>query len=318
MDSLLQSIILTVIIGIGLIGNIISICIFSRKSFSKFSVRNMFIVKLVDNMIIIAFLLPGIWRTSGYTFLRTTWYCKILLVIQDSLPAYNAWILVFISLERMISTKFHTGRLRSFFNNNIFQYISLLIIFLICLFFYSPSWMTTEIRFYKFVNYSLKISSEPTNIAGCFIPANFALITYFVDMTFGVLVPFVLLITSSITIILTIRQLRSRIMNSTSSTNSSLNTTRAKKDIDYARTILLLDFIFLFFHFPNSFYGIIGNYIIDYTITNIVLYFLNYVGFSINFFVYLIFNKNFRKEFLDFLNFIYKNIYESTSSKQKA
>lgn len=286
-----ENILLTSIIGCGTVGNFLSIGVFSRKAFNKMNVRNMFIVYLVVEIIGLVTILPSLYK-SNIQFFKTTEYCRFIQTISYVLPAYKAWILVFISIERYISIKYSTQSISKLFKNKAFQLISLFIIFLICLFWYCKIWLEYEIKFYKFVNSTLVRSSERTNIAACVLNAQSMLEIYIMDMPFSIFVPFLLLIACSIIIIWTMRQVRIRLNQH----STEINKKREKRNLNYAKTILSLDIIFLLFNFPYGFLQIIGNYIeYDWTAA-LVLFYIYYIGFGINFFTYLAFNKTFRRE----------------------
>ena len=115
-------------------------------------------------------------------------------------------------------------------------------------------------------------------------------------MPFAVFVPFVLLITSSVLIIYSMTLLRRRI-NMYNINSADTNKRREKRDWDYARTILFLDITFLIFYFPYVLILIIGNYLTDYdSYAVLVFFYIYYIGFGNNIFVYLAASTTFRKE----------------------
>jgi len=117
---------------------------------------------------------------------------------------------------------------------------------------------------------------------------------------FAVFVPFGLLITSSILIIYSMSQLRKRLAAHISNTDQIRG--RQKRDLEYAMTILFLDLTFLIFYFPYSFIQFIGNYINYNTDVAIGFYFIFYMGFGNNFFVYLTM-KSFRNEIIELIKY---------------
>ena len=128
------------------------------------------------------------------------------------------------------------------------------------------------------------------------------------------LLPFVLMITQSALIIYSMKIARQRITQS----NSTLAKKRIQRDFEFARTILLLDLRFLLFHIP---YNLATNYITLVLLKSpsallkyllVYLFYLYKIGYAINFLVYLIFNRNFRAEFIAILKEIEKH-FISTS-----
>ena len=137
------------------------------------------------------------------------------------------------------------------------------------------------------------------SIAVCFMDDNLFKINSYMNMFFSCLIPFIALITSSSLVIYSMTILRRRI----SQTNSAMFKKRKKRDLQFARTILLLDIIFLIFNFPFQFFLIVLNYFPDVWYTNSLyniepyLLYLYYIRPGFHFFIYIIFNINFRSEF---------------------
>ena len=114
------------------------------------------------------------------------------------------------------------------------------------------------------------------------------------NMPYAVFLPFCCLLVCSALIIYSMSILRKRIARS--SNNSQSNRRREKRDMDYAKTILFMDIAFLFFFFPYTFLLIIGNYFEYNSDAAIVLFYIYYIGYGSDFFIYLIANKAFRAE----------------------
>ena len=97
------------IIGIGLIGNFISLEIFSRKNSSNYNDKNMIRVSLIIESLNLLMNLLGYLQALCY-FETKTVLCKIFQSSCFILPAYSACILVFISVERFTSIVVHTSK----------------------------------------------------------------------------------------------------------------------------------------------------------------------------------------------------------------
>ena len=99
-------IISSLIVGIGIIGNILSLCVLTRKKFRKLSVSvylrglavSDFFTLLVSNTF-----LYFLEKTAG-NYMRDSqgWACKIFIWLHLSLPWVSSWLLVCISVERVI------------------------------------------------------------------------------------------------------------------------------------------------------------------------------------------------------------------------
>jgi len=70
------------------------------------------------------------------------------------LPAYSAWILVFVSFERLVMILFSTKKIAKLFKNIKFLIACLLGILLIGIFYYTPTWLNSTIVYYEYVNES--------------------------------------------------------------------------------------------------------------------------------------------------------------------
>ena len=294
------------IVGIGGIGNLVSFLIFSRQKFNKYNVRNMFRVSLVFQTFNLLL--------NINIFELSTVYCKVYISLLFILPAYTAWILVFISLERYFSVVFSTKKVAKLFSNRIFQMLSLFVLLLVCIFYYSPDWIYYELEYATLVNYSYYVYTDifaNQTVSTCHIDQNLFIITSYMNAFFASIIPFFILITSSILITYSMWVIRKR-MNS-NSMNSAVARRRSQRDFQFACTILSLDVIFLLFYFPNALYLIITNYFPSnaYSYSLVILqevlgYFYQFSS-GYNIFVFLLFNKLFRSEFLELLKVIGKN-----------
>ena len=147
------------ILATGSAFNLISIGVFLsmkiRKNSFKLNTNNMLVVKLLSDTLILVMALVSILRT-GIVY---TAYCRISVTLSYMLPAYSAWINVFISLERLISVIFPMKPIGKLFRNSAFQLISLLVILVICFLYYCLIWLNDEIIYFEIVNgtYVIKI-----------------------------------------------------------------------------------------------------------------------------------------------------------------
>jgi hypothetical protein len=297
--------ILATLCATGLIGNLISFIIFSRKKFNNFNSKNLFKLNLLNDSLNLAFILI---QQNYLAYIPNSIYCcKFFYSMVIILPAYSAWILVYISIERFIRF-LNDERIKQILDKKTFNSTILIGILLTCFFYYTPVWYYTEVIYISTNNnnpqYDYYYTYHNGTIGQCYLNENIVNIITFMNMAFSCLIPFVCLLTCSIQLILSIRLLRLRIINSNQSCEINLET--LKKDKEFAITILTLDCIFLLFCFPYNFlvffeYFYQSN---DLLTSNILFYlyyvllYLYYLGFGSNLFIYLSVNKMFRDEFI--------------------
>ena len=105
------------------------------------NVNNMMIVKLATdtlNLLLgITGLIPG--QINGNLLL----YCQICTLLSYLLPAYSAWILVLVSIERLVTVFFSTNRIANVFKNLYFQLGSLFVMLVIGILYYLPTLYST-------------------------------------------------------------------------------------------------------------------------------------------------------------------------------
>ena len=99
-------IITSLIVGIGIIGNIRSLCVLSRTKFRKLSVsvylRGLAVADFFTLLVSDTFLY-FLEKTAG-NYMRDSqgWACKIFIWLHLSLPWVSSWLVVCISVERAI------------------------------------------------------------------------------------------------------------------------------------------------------------------------------------------------------------------------
>jgi hypothetical protein len=235
--------ILSTLCGIGLVCNLISFGIFSRKKLDKYYSRNLFRLNLLNDSLNLVFLL--IQQNYLANIPNSIYCCKFFFSIILILPAYSAWILVYISIERFIRF-LNNERIKQILDKKYLNSIILIGIMLTCFFYYTPVWYYTEVIYISTNNNNPKYDYYYTyhngTVGQCYLNENIVNIITFMNMAFSCLIPFVCLLTCSIQLILSIRLLRLRINQNHSSV---INLATLNKDKEFAVTILTLDCIFL-------------------------------------------------------------------------
>jgi len=113
------------------------------------NVNNMMIAKLLTDTLNLILALTGFipGRANGNLLL----YCKIFTLLSYLLPAYSAWILVLVSIERLVTVFFSTNKIANLFKNAFFQLASLFALLVIGILYYMPTLYST-VGYYSIVN----------------------------------------------------------------------------------------------------------------------------------------------------------------------
>jgi hypothetical protein len=106
----------------------------------------------------------------------------------------------------------------------------------------------------------------------------------------------------SVLLLISIFQMRKRIVQNFLSNLNLRQNQKYRKDIKLAITSILLNFTYLMLNVPYSVYISIPNYYVNQLATASVA-FLFYYGFCLNFYLLLISNKLTRKEFINMITF---------------
>jgi hypothetical protein len=297
----LNNVLPPIIIFLGFFGNTMGIIVVAKKNLNKIGPVLMYNFLFISDTlylgIFISFLMNKLFRIILfihliYKFIAQIIFvytenafnhdltlisrigCKLINYFNYALDALSPWCLVYISVEKFISIA-HPAK-RFLFKNNINQ-----IIYFISLFLFNFVYHISVPFFYEILNFE--------NITDCFISSNeHLLIVIIMDLMNFFFLPFLLMICFSSLLIGYIFKSRRRV-------NNSLRENRNfKKDIKFAISSLSMNFLFILLNLPNEVYFFLAytNNTIFLTIT--YMYFLSY---AINFYLILMTNSLFRKEF---------------------
>ena len=264
----------------GTFGNLICFFVFSRKKFQKISVTFFFKAISINNCIILLHELRHYVDTAfSYNIkLISEISCKITLYLVYSTMSISAWIMVYIIIERYISIQFFKKfKFLCYFK---FKCMILSLIYFLSFGIYLPVGINGRLR---------SIDSNETSINKiCDFNNNKNLITL-IDLIYFELIPFILMIIFTSLTIFVIFQSRIRFKNQIGHTN------RLKKDIYFALTSIIVNFVFLATNLTVTIHDLIS-----YDL-NIFIISLNYLQCAISFFIHMFTNKIFYKEFLVFI-----------------
>lgn len=281
-----------VIIALGIIGNVLSFLVFSRKAFDKTPIQTYgralaifdcyTIIQLTTQILALYFNID--------LFLKSNLSCKLLYYALDGIAPNSSWILVLLSIDTVISISIlpSSNKLVDFIRR---KNVRILIIFLIVVLHLSIfSLIPIELEIVnvtKFGTYNSTIEScDLHNIRNSKTLA----ILYFVQANF---IPFFL--TTLTTVIISVSLYRSR-----KSLNMKSSKLRKSRDRKFALNSIALNVIFILLTSPLVFSYIFSsyNYYDAFMVEKVTAIFFD-MNFSIHFVTHFAVNSLFRKEFLD-------------------
>ena len=197
-------------------------------------------------------------------------------------------LVVYISVEKLISIKYPAKRFMLRKKDKQLLYLLIIIAFNFILFSPVPFFLENKISFSNTTNRTTHVCSFKDNFAQTLIQSLFLV---------NKIVPFLLMSTCSILLIISVFRLRQRIeQNFLSSSKSHLNESkRFKKDIRLAFTSILMNVIYLLLNIPVAVVLITPSLSSDYFLVFSLIY-LFYFSFSLNFYLILFSNNLTRKE----------------------
>ena len=204
------------------------------------------------------------------------------------MPSVSSWLLGFISIEKLVAIKkpiYKSIFAKKFYQIGICGGIFLLnVLFNFHIFTLADIYKEINSTTIKNINYSDKCDIALSKL---YI---FLGTLYFITAS---ILPFAIMFTCSIYLVIFIFKSRRRAYNNHSIKNKRI----LKKDLQFILQTLSLDVLFLILNTPLSIARIIKLYTTDFTF-GYVFRLIYYVRFFLNFFIYLLFNSIFRNEFL--------------------
>ena len=271
-----------VIIAIGLLGNLLSIIVFSRKTFRNNSISTYCIALSIVECITITIFISDIYNLVYNINLpdQSDALCKFVYSLGLYLNSFQAWLMVAFSVNKLLEMRVNSIALvkKKWFQWSIVAGIVLF-----------------DIVFYIYYPILLRLREIFPGYTICDVTTLGFFNTYmFLNIFEGSLIPFITMI---ITSILTIRALiKSR---KSIERNGKLNKERKTRDRKYAISSLTLNSMFIVLKLPLLVFYILFAYYSYYNLYFYKIAFLLYMlNMSLSFFVHFITNSVFRREFL--------------------
>ena len=272
---------------VGTLGNIMSFVIFSRTALRKSATAFYFRVLAVADTLALNVGLWPIWMRDAFDihiYPITDVSCRIQTYLRYTLPDCAVWVLVILTIERLVGVRWphHVRRIFTRHRSRISVLVMVLVIGIINI----PSIFIATKRL------------GDTSIHPCMVAHR--VLAYkiwpWIDLTIYSLLPFAIMITSIIVMLKTIKQRRRMLCR-----QGSINSSRGRTTQTMTATLLSVIFVFLLLTAPFVIYATIlkelhGKIDIDFFLYYYIASYLRYVNNSVNFFLYCLSGQPFRTE----------------------
>jgi hypothetical protein len=279
----------SIVILFGLVGNLVSFIVYSRKSFQKFSSQiYLRAMTVIDSFNLFFYMHHLISEASEQNFqFIDSITCRIHVYLSYVIPCCSIFILMILSVDRVVCIIYHNSMIRKkkvqiclilvgLFYNFLF-YIIVLIIY--------------DLNRLKVSNDKYSCSCDKHSGCG---------VVKWIDLANSVIVPFLLMTTCSIISLYNIKKSKNRIQNQNKTHQLQINNHNSK-NVHFVLISFLLNIKFLIFQLPISIYDIIIMNEVDFSDEKELFYtislFVFYSHFSLSLVVHLTFNSKFRSEF---------------------
>lgn len=279
-------------ISVGLVGNILSFFVFSRKSFRRNSINVYFrALAISDSIIIIVQLVGDIARLTANIDLYSpiNELCKLTYYIYTIISPISGWILATFAIDKAISVVC-INRFR-FIQKRSFQLAIIALIVLINSLIYIE--IPIALNNFKYTS-RINGTNSTTTIYICWLDSiSFIRVINYVFLVQSSCIPFIIMLGATIIISKTLYSSRSRLTAQCNNQHKS----RRMRDRKFAVTSAVFNVLYVIFQSPVTF-----SYVLRFpdAYKNLIFYLICIIfynlNFSISFFVYLISNSIFRRE----------------------
>lgn len=263
-----------------MLGNVTAIIILFRHKMNKLGPRYTYLYLFISDFSFLPFILVN---NFGYVYditILSKYACKMYWYLNYVLASISPWLLLYISVEKLVSIKY--PGIKFFLRNKNNQLMYLLIFIAFNSVYYLP------IVYYLKI-YDLSINETNTTINCDFIDSNKRQLIFFMDTSNRVFVPFFLMTGFSLRLLLYVFRMRTRIMNNFRSNNNI----RLSRKIQIAFSLIVLNFFFIALNIPNVIYSY-SKFGFEYIFTLYIFY----LTYALNFYIIFLTNSIFRQECL--------------------
>ena len=275
-----------IIVCLGLIGNIFTLIVFSKKNLSKIS-KLLRILTISDSFGILSILQHYINNNFGINIrIFSDLSCKIFGYLAYVFFPISAWLLVYVCIERFFMIKYPIKY--KFLQRNSVQISIVSLIIILNLVMYSGIFISVKVL--KIVSHDQHNNSVTMFI--CY-PISLQLMNLFatIDIINSTIITSFLMIINTGLLIYALYQSRAKFFHPNPTKQEKK---RKLKDIQFALSCISLNILFLVMNVPNKLNTLINNdtssdtfYILDDVF---------YLNFGLSFIIHFISNRNFRQE----------------------
>jgi hypothetical protein len=308
---ILQSIVLSfypIILFFGLIGNFTTFLIFSRKKFKLLKTTIYFkFLNITESITLSISVIDYLNFQFGISLLNVSRpFCKLTYYVLYMFSPVSGWILVILSLDRLLSTKYPSKLL---IRNK--KQIKLLICGCVVLFnmiYYMPMAIFSDFKQVDLNDSLNNISNHKVFINECITGDSLGICDW-MDLLNSSIIPFVFMTLFTIKALQTLFESRRKTRIVSTSTTQGFQSIR-KRDIRYAFTLLIFNFCFITLNLPVVAFYLIVRYVeINESLAkffNLFTSLLFYSYFGLFFYLNLMINSVFRNELKTILKLIRK------------
>jgi hypothetical protein len=270
------------IIGIGFIGNILSIIIFSKRAFRSNSISTYCIALAICELGTIVEFIPDVYTLSLNKILydQTDPICKFYYSANTMLSSIQPWIIVVFSLDKLLTMRVYSPAIlkKKWFQWSI---VSAIVFISIVLYIYLPIY--------------LRIREVIPGYSICDVTSIGFFNIHVIVFTFETcLVPFLAMIITSILIILLLIKSRNSVAQ-----NGQVSRDRKSRDRKYAISSITFNLSFIALKLPLAIFYINLAYFNLYDpVFFKIVYLLYFLNMSMSFFIHILSNSLFRRQFL--------------------
>lgn len=303
--SIMRTTVVTVI-SAGVVGNMFSFFIFLRPTFRKNSISSYGQALAIADLYTITTLVSDVyWLLTDKDF-RSQWelVCKVHYYASIALSPAPGWILAVFSIDKLLNMK--RSRLLTTIKKKSFQWTLVAVIYLFSL--------------VSNLQIPILLELKPSNVTwinSCFLPNIryyniFATIYAFTSSV----VPFTIMIVTSVLIIRTLRSSRQRLESIKKTTN--VNELRRYREIKFAVSSLSFNISYIILRLPLVLTFLLAGYKINVgTYFNEIAYLLFYGNSSATLLIHVMSNSIFRHEMKVIFKCINSNSIESNAYQRQ-